>query len=280
MPSIRKRIIKKDCSVIPKVKKYSSFNSLVKFIVLIIILLVSLLLINDINNLAFISPLIFYVILCTSIVVLWAYHLYFKYLYFEEYLAPIFKIYSIYDTLSFCILTINILLFVIMFIFVPTEVSGISMESTFYNNDKLLVWHIGYEVKIDDVVIININENYTNYSKEETFYIKRVVATSGDTIYYENTTLKVNGVVISNNISIEEYEIMTTFINTNTSILDVNNQIISGYSIVMGDNRGRSKDSRAIGAILNSDVEGKVIFRYFSSKGLKNIGIPKKSINE
>lgn len=277
MPSVRKRILKKDSSVIPKVKKYSSINSLIKFIILIIILLISLLLINDINNLAFISPLVFYVILCMSAIIIWAFHLYFKYLYIEEYLPPIFKIYSIYDTLSFCLLTINILLFIVMFIFVPTEVSGISMESTFYNNDKLLVWHIGYEVKTDDVVIININENYSNYSKEETFYIKRVVATSGDTVYYENTNLYVNNKIVAYDISSNQYETMTTFTKNNTSILDDNCKVLSGYSIVMGDNRNHSTDSRVIGAILNSDVEGKVIFRYYSKGG--SFGIPKKNIN-
>lgn len=277
MPSIRKRIIKKDSSVIPKVKNYSSINSLIKFFVLIFILLISLILIKDVNNLAFISPVFFYFILSISIIIILGFYIYFKFFYNDEKVVPIFKIYSIYDNISFCLLTINILFFIVMFIFVPTEVSGISMESTFYNNDKLLVWHIGYNVKTDDVVIININENYNNYSKEETFYIKRVVATSGDTVYYENTNLYVNNEIVAYDISSYQFKTMTTFTKNNTSILDDNGKVLSGYSIVMGDNRNHSTDSRVIGAILNTDVEGKVIFRYYSKGG--SFGIPKKNIN-
>ena len=60
----------------------------------------------------------------------------------------------------------------------------------------------------------------------------------------------------------------------NESIIDENNRVRDGYSIVLGDNRSNSTDSRIIGAINNSDIEGKVFFRFYSKNG--SIGFPKK----
>jgi autonomous glycyl radical cofactor GrcA len=66
-------------------------------------------------------------------------------------------------------------------------------ENTFYEEDKILVWHIGYEPTRNDVVIIDGEGYYSNIP----FVIKRIVATSGDSIAYGDGALIVNGKLVS-----------------------------------------------------------------------------------
>lgn len=270
---IRKMINDKNPEVGASFKPYAIKNVSIKLSVLVIILLVSFILLSDVNKLAFISPLVFFIILIFSSLLLG----FFLACFLKKSLSLVtrLKLYSIYDTASFCLLAINIILFIILFIFVPTEVSGSSMESSYYNKDKLLVWHIGYSPKRDDAVIIDINDHYKYLFNEETFFIKRVVAQEGDLVSYTNGVFYVNNTAVSRTVSQQQFEKMTSY--QSNSVLE-DGTLKKGYSIVMGDNRHNSIDSRFIGAINNNDIEGKVIFRYYSKKG--NFGIPKKYINE
>lgn len=145
--------------------------------------------------------------------------------------------------------------------------------NTFYDGDRILVWHMFYEPQKDDIVIINVTNNYIyNYTQTERFFIKRIVATSGDTIYYQDNSFYVNDNLVDSSISLSQFQKMTSY--KNESIIDENNRVKDGYSIVLGDNRSNSTDSRIIGAINNSDIEGKVFFRFYSKNG--SIGFPKK----
>lgn len=269
---IRKMISNKDEAIGRDFKPFIVSNIITKLCILLIILIASLILLNDVNKLAFVSPSLLFIILGISILVILFFLLYF--IRPSISLGQKLKIYSIYDTASFCFLTINFILFIILFIFVPTEVSGSSMQDSFYNRDKLLVWHIGYSPKRDDVVIIDINDHYS-YHKEETFFIKRIVAQEGDKVSYIDGVFYVNDTKVSTAVNTIQYKTMTSY--ESESILE-NGILKKGYSIVMGDNRYNSIDSRYIGAINNDDIEGKVIFRYYSKEG--NFGFPKKNIKE
>lgn len=269
---ISKMISNKDEAIGSDFKPYILSNTITKLCILLIILIGSLILINDVNKLAFISPSLLFIILGFSILAILLFLSYF--IRSSISLGQKLKIYSIYDTISFCFVTINLILFIILFIFVPTEVSGSSMQESFYNKDKLLVWHIGYSPKRDDVVIIDVNEHYS-FRKEETFFIKRVVAQEGDKVSFIDGVFYVNDTKVSTAVNNIQFKTMTSY--ESKSILE-NGILKKGFSIVMGDNRYNSIDSRYIGAINNDDIEGKVIFRYYSKEG--NFGFPKKKIKE
>lgn len=270
--TIRKELNARDEAIGDDFKPYVLPRVYFKLGILILILILSFFLLKSVNKLAFVSPAFLFIALGISICCIIAFLVC-----FIKSSIPLkikLRLYSIYDTLSFCLITINILLFIILFIFVPTEVSGDSMNNSFYNKDKLLVWHIGYSPKRDDVVIVDINDHYDYFFNEETFFIKRVIAQEGDHISYDNGSLYVNNILIQTKINLIDYIKMTSY--QSQSVLE-DGYLMKGFSIVMGDNRSNSIDSRRIGAINNEDVEGKVIFRYYSQYG--NFGIPKKNIN-
>lgn len=276
------KIKKNDVDAPNTVQTYLFSNALIKGILTIIIFILSLLLVEDVNKLSFISPEIFFT---STLIFLLLIVLFLVFLTYQKYFSRsastgsyIIKVFDAYDLLSFIYMTINILFFVVLFILTPTVVSGDSMKNSFYSQDRLLVWHLGYTPAIDDAVIIDVSpENYPKIRDDERYFIKRVVATAGDTVEFNEISngygeVLVNGKIIEN-VTYEQFTIMTTFEKTNTSILDENNQITSEYSIVLGDNRSISLDSRTIGAVLNDDIQGKVVFVFYSKHG--NFGFPK-----
>lgn len=276
------KIKKNDIDAPNTVQTYLFSNALIKGILTIIIFILSLLLVEDVNKLSFISPEIFFT---STLIFLLLIVLFLVFLTYQKYFSRsastgsyIIKVFDAYDLLSFIYMTINILFFVVLFILTPTVVSGDSMKNSFYSQDRLLVWHLGYTPAIDDAVIIDVSpENYPKIRDDERYFIKRVVATAGDTVEFNEISngygeVLVNGKIIEN-VTYEQFTIMTTFEKTNTSILDENNQITSEYSIVLGDNRSISLDSRTIGAVLNDDIQGKVVFVFYSKHG--NFGFPK-----
>lgn len=249
-------------------------------LIYIIFLLLSALLFHKIDYLSFISE-DFYIkllglfVLISTLIAIVCFTLYIynrnknKQFGFKE-LAKINKFYQIYDIFSFVALFITIFFWLVIFVITPVEVSGESMEKTFYDGDKILVWHIGYEPQNDDVVIIKA----TKYLNTD-FIIKRVVATSGDTILYSeiDKTLTVNEVVVATNISKSQFQKMMTDVNNGKSYYE--DEIVpEGFSIVLGDNQGNSTDSKELGLIANEDILGKFIFRIYP---ISKMGIPSKS---
>ncbi len=173
---------------------------------------------------------------------------------------------------------------VVMFFITPTTVSGESMMNTYYNNDKLLVWDFLYTPSDDVVVICDINVDDYDVDEDE-YYIKRLVAVEGDTISYvaddeddNSGDLYVNDELICEDITYNEFVTLASDKKASISYLSSEYYctVPDGYSIVLGDNRNYSHDSRAIGMIHDSDIVGKVFFRYYSEYG--NIGIVSKNL--
>lgn len=152
---------------------------------------------------------------------------------------------------------------------VPSIVDGQSMEPNFYNGEllfanKTIQWfgatslgeQWNYDYKRGDVVI---------FDKGEDKLIKRVIATEGDTVRFNNGELFVNGKLIE-----EEYIPETTpsyppsdnraFLNEGETV-----RVPSDSYFLMGDNREFSKDSRfaEIGFVSRDQLEGKVFIRYW-----------------
>lgn len=137
------------------------------------------------------------------------------------------------------------------FLGMTTSVVGVSMEPTLYNEQKIFINSFIYLMsspKKGDVVVFLPNGNENSH-----YYVKRVVATAGDSIVIRDGILYVNG---------EESPWVTEKI-VDAGIAATEFVIGNLEVFCMGDNPGNSEDSRSanIGPVSEADIIGKVWFR-------------------
>lgn len=186
------------------------------------------------------------------------------------------------------IYTVGLALFIALFIIgnvgSMTIVSGISMEPSFYDQDRVILNRVSYrfkEIEVGDVVVLN-----THKAKNGLFYnmfdefdgmvkniayklkfteeidkdnlIKRVVAKEGDVVEVIDGQLYVNNEPETRLTKQgETYEIYNYITYPMT--------IGKGEYFVLGDNREHSLDSRALGPIKEEQIKGKVSYRLLPS---------------
>jgi len=156
------------------------------------------------------------------------------------------------------IIALVIALIIKTFLFTLVVVSGPSMQNTLQDGDRLFVYRLMYQPKDGDIVV------FTPEQDKNRPYIKRVIATEGQTIdiNFKTAEVSVDGKVLS-----EKYIKMPT-----TQQFDVKFPITvpAGHVFVMGDNRGNSHDSRTStvgsygtnnGMVKNESIMGKALFR-------------------
>ena len=136
----------------------------------------------------------------------------------------------------------------------PFTVSGASMYPTLHNGDRMVLSKIG-DIHRFDVVILKA-------PAESVEYIKRVIGMPGDTIEMKSGVLFINGKKVDQPfINTEALAKQTVFIDDFTlESLTGESKVPEGKYFVLGDNRGVSKDSRMIGFIDRSAIEGKAVF--------------------
>src|SRR5690554_705973 len=129
-----------------------------------------------------------------------------------------------------------------LFLFAPIVVDGQSMWPTLEHNDRMIVNKIGYTIGEPDrfdIVVFHAPENKD--------YIKRVIGLPGDTLYYKNDVLYINGEKVKEPY-IEQYKeiVQKKPFTENFHLRDVTGfeKIPEGHVFVLGDNRQHSKDSR------------------------------------
>lgn len=189
----------------------------------------------------------------------------------------LYRFYNFFDFVSFCFMTIITFSFAIMFIFTPCRVAGDSMNNTFKNGDRLIVWHLAYEPKRDDAVIIDVTREHYGYY-EDTFFIKRIVGCPGDKVRYEKVDEMYGSLYINDHLEATiffyEFEVMSGLDN-----VVLNNEFIIPEKryMVFGDNRLNSTDSRRLGLVFEEDILGKVLIRIYP---FSQIGTPKKDVLE
>lgn len=251
---------------------WKNFNHTLTFV---IFLFLALILFNKANKLSFVD-LKFYIVFVLGFIIftffsavtfftLYIYNRKNNKVYTRKKIKNIYGYYRFYDLVSFIGVVVTIMLWLVMFIATPIEVTGSSMEPTYFEKDKLLVWHLFYEPELNDVVIVDVDSNYSFHENTE-FVIKRIVAVGGDKVTYDavSSTVYVNGKAVCTNITIEQFETMLTIKITNTVCCQEFEGIVpSGYAIVLGDNRGISMDSRNVGLINQEDILGKCFIRIY-----------------
>lgn len=149
------------------------------------------------------------------------------------------------------------------FVFTLVTVEGRSMEPSLSSGDRLYVNRFFYSPQKGDVVI------FRPASDPDRPYVKRVIATEGDTIYIDFET----GDVYVNDEIIDEPYINNPTTRTGSYIMELiangqysrENPIVieEGHMFVMGDNRNNSTDSRIIGQIPEDEIIGGAVFRFW-----------------
>jgi signal peptidase I len=132
--------------------------------------------------------------------------------------------------------------------FAQTEVKNISMQRTLVEGQRLIEDKISYRFEHPsrgDIVIINGPES-------EKRLIKRVIGLPGDVLNFKDGHVYINGKLLE-----EPYVKGQTYANG----LAVPYTVPANKVFVMGDNRENSQDSRVIGPIAMSSIEGRAIFR-------------------
>ena len=136
----------------------------------------------------------------------------------------------------------------------PFTVSGASMYPTLHNGDRMVLSKVG-DIHRFDVVILKVPD-------ENVEYIKRVIGMPGDTVEMKSGVLYINGKKVDQPfINTEALVKQTVFMDDFTlESLTGESKVPEGKYFVLGDNRGVSKDSRMIGFIDRSAIEGKAVF--------------------
>lgn len=151
-------------------------------------------------------------------------------------------------TLPYIIIVIVVAL-IRSFIITPVQVEGMSMYSTLDDKEILLLKKYDKDYQRFDIVVFNYND---------TKLIKRVIGLPGDTVEYKDNKLYINGKYI------EEDFLKDNQITNDFSLEDLGYETIpKNYYFVMGDNRTNSTDSRIIGLVPASDIEGTTTFAIF-----------------
>lgn len=149
------------------------------------------------------------------------------------------------------------------FVFTLVKVQGKSMEPSLHNNDRLYVNRLFYTPKKGDVII------FKPASDPNRPYVKRVIATEGDTVYidFNNGDVYVNDELLEENYISEKTRLMGAYIKDLIADGEYSKHspivIQPGYVFAMGDNRNNSKDSRELGPIPIDEIMGNAVFRFW-----------------
>ena len=138
-------------------------------------------------------------------------------------------------------------------------ISGPSMESTMFQDNRVLVNKLSYrlhDIHRGDVVVFD-RVTTDGVAVKHDDLIKRVIGLAGDTISISKCVVSVNGKAIDEPY-LNDYDIAQSNLDDRCRIPEmVATKVADGQLFVMGDNRPQSFDSRMFGTIDKSLVIGR-----------------------
>ncbi|MEG0025802.1 MAG: signal peptidase I [Bacilli bacterium] len=148
------------------------------------------------------------------------------------------------ELLPYIIILIVVIL-IRTFVITPVRVDGLSMFPTLNDKEVLLLKKYAKNYARFDIVVVDYENNRL---------VKRVIGLPGESIYYRNNHLFING----KKINIEGYQFDTADFELSEFGYG---KIPKNHYFVMGDNRDSSKDSRIIGTFAKEELIGISDFR-------------------
>ena len=149
-------------------------------------------------------------------------------------------------------------MFLRTYVFTLVKVSGNSMVPTLQNNERLVVWRMGYNPEIGDIIVFRPRNN----PKEP--YIKRVIATEGQTVDIRKTADGTCDVYVDGNL-IEETYINEEILASNAGNHAYPVTVPPGHIFAMVDNRNHSLDSRfkTVDVVSEDSIVGHAVWRFW-----------------
>ena len=147
------------------------------------------------------------------------------------------------------------------FLWTPMTVAGPSMQETFHDGDHVILLTSLYKLSYGDIIVFEKIDSEKNV-------IKRIIGLEGDYIRFDQSEQKWyrNGEALDEPYVTCSYTI--TYFSSTSMVLKEKICSKQGYLVeegkvfVLGDNRINSNDSHVYGAIDNTQITGKYLFRY------------------
>ncbi len=139
------------------------------------------------------------------------------------------------------------------FVVQVTQVMQRSMETTLFQNDRVLISKVDYRFgapQPGDIVVFNPTID------TQIPYVKRVVAVAGEVVELRNGQLFVNG-------QPRTFPQSHGLSQAQSPAVQYPLTVPEGYFFAMGDNRQGSQDSRTIGPQPYNRIIGKVVLRFW-----------------
>lgn len=178
---------------------------------------------------------------------------------------------SIITTIVILVAAPLVALFLITFVFQSYQVDGPSMETTFQNEDRLIVSKIPrtlarvsghpYIPHRGDVIIFIARSLLESNGVDPKQLIKRVIGLPGDRVVVADGFLTIYNTEHPRGYRPDENARWSDAIKTTSGNID--EVVEEGKVFVNGDNRENSLDSRYFGQVPAGDIVGKLVFRIF-----------------
>jgi signal peptidase I len=138
-------------------------------------------------------------------------------------------------------------------------ISGPSMESTMFQDNRVLVNKISYrlrDIRRGDVVVFD-RVTTDGVAVQHDDLIKRVIGLAGDSVSMASCVVSINGMAIDEPY-LNDYDLAQSNLDDRCRIPEMEATTVeSGQLFVMGDNRPQSFDSRMFGTIDEDLVIGR-----------------------
>jgi signal peptidase I len=149
------------------------------------------------------------------------------------------------------LISLVIACFIIIFVYQPVKVEGLSMMPGLYDQERIFVNKFIYRIEPisrGDIIVFRYPRDPSKS------FIKRVIAVSGDRVRIDGGQVYVNNKPLDEDYVAPAYEDDRSYPDT----------IIPPHSyFVLGDHRNMSNDSRDFGPVNSSYIYGKAVLGYW-----------------